>query len=200
MVGKPIVIGLLGGIASGKSTVARMLGSFGAKVIDADRIAHDVLREAGVAAEIAAAFGGEVLDGDGLPDRERLGRLVFGNAGELARLESIVHPRVREEMRRALAAGGDAPALVLDVPLLLEGEFAGAADVLVFVQSSDAARDRRAAAERGWGEREVERRERSQAPLDEKRKRADHVIENEGTVGELETRVRELWSRLIRER
>jgi dephospho-CoA kinase len=201
MVGKPIVIGLLGGIASGKSTVAGLLAGLGAKVVDADRIAHEVLWDQDVAAAIAAEFGAEVLDETGRPDRRRLGDAVFDDPGKLERLEAIVHPRVRERMEEEIAAAFSAGirAVVLDVPLLLESELTGITDTLVHVRASREARDRRAAANRGWSRGEVERREHRQTPVDEKQRRADHVIENEGSLEDLELRVRELWKLLTKE-
>ena len=119
-----LVLGLTGGIASGKSTVARMLASLGAEVIDADRLARDVVALGSEAlAEIVKEFGPSVLNADGSLNRAALGRIVFADPARRKRLEEITHPRILEEMRRQLQvikAQGEATLIVLDVPLLFE--------------------------------------------------------------------------------
>ena len=188
---RPLVLGVLGGIGSGKSRVARELAGPGGVVVDADRLAGEVLDSPEVTARIREAWGRGALDADGRPDRTRLAERVFVSAGERARLEGWIHPRVRE---RILAALADAEArgveiVVLDVPLLLENDpehgLAGRCDRLVFVDAPAEERDRRAAAQRGWSPGEVARREAAQLPLEEKRSRADHVIANDGTLDDL---------------
>jgi dephospho-CoA kinase len=164
----PLVLGLVGRIGAGKSTVARLFAARGAHVIDADRIAHDVLREDDVKAEDAARFGAGVVDADGGLDRRRLAALVFGTApgsvAALAGLEAIVRPRVRrriaadlERLRRADATAGRA-VVVLDVPLLVQAGWADACDRLVVVECAEEVRRARLAA-RGWTEAEQEARE-----------------------------------------
>ncbi len=200
------VVGLSGGIGSGKTTVADMLEKLGAVIIDADAIVHE-LQAAGqpLVDEIAACFGPEVLDAKGSLDRKALGDIVFGDPDARQRLGQLVHPRVGTEMLRQLAEAREAnvPVIVLDIPLLFEGRKAGTgsaalmdfdATILVWVP-------RRLQIERqltrdGYGRDEAERRIASQMPLDEKRALADHVIDNSGSLEATERQVRELYAEL----
>jgi dephospho-CoA kinase len=192
------VVGVLGGIASGKSAVARLLAGEDGVVIDADRIARELLEEPAHVEELAARFGREVVRRDGRPDRDALAARVFSSPEERARLESWIHPLIRERIRATLEAAiaRGAPRIVLDIPLLLENEaehgLAAECDELVFVEADPALRDARAVAARGWRPGEVARREALQLPLDAKRARADHVIHNDGSLADLERAVREL--------
>ena len=175
----PLVIGLLGGVAAGKSTVAGLLAERGFRAVDADALAREVSRDPAVLARIAARFGPDVLGADGQLRRERMAEIVFGDQTARKDLEALTHPEVR---RRILAAMDEAAAagqsVVLDVPLLLEGGLVDFCDLVVFVEVSDAARRARARG-RGWDEDELARREAAQAPLVEKRRRADRVVPNE---------------------
>jgi len=199
-----LVIGVLGGIASGKSTVAALLAGPDGLVLSADRIAHEVLASPPVVERLRERFGEEVLDASGAPDREALARRVFdpveGPAHRRA-LEGWTHPRVRATISRRLeeARAAGTPRIVLDVPLLLENDaehgWVEACDVLVFVDVPLEERRRRAA-ERGWSRGDLERREAAQLPLDQKRARADHVLRNDGDRATLEERVRALSSTL----
>ncbi len=191
----PFVIGVLGGIASGKSWVAARLAGADGVLIDADAIAREVLESEEVRAELQRAFGPSILRPDGLPDREALARRVFALPAERARLESFTHPRIRARIRGLLegARARRVPRVVLDVPLLLENQAANGlpeeCHELLFVDSDAQARARRAAASRGWEPEEVARREAQQLPLEDKRARAHFVIRNRGTLEELETEV-----------
>jgi len=200
------VVGLTGGIGSGKSTVARRLEGLGAVVIDADAIVH-ALQAPGqpLVDEIAGAFGRGVLRPDGALDREALGALVFRDAEARARLNQLVHPKVGLEIARRTQAARDAgaPVVVLDVPLLLEGRKAGTGtaklvgfDATVVVWVPEATQVDRAAARDGASREDVLRRVRAQMPLDEKRALADHVIDNSGTPEDTERQVRALWKEL----
>jgi dephospho-CoA kinase len=189
---RPIVIGVLGGIAAGKSAVARYLAGKDGVVIDADRIAREVIASEEVASLIGAAFGQGVLHGDGSVDRSKLGQRVFASDADRERLESFTHPRIRARIRADLEAArrARAPRIVLDVPLLLENDdrhhLASECDAFVFVDADDRARDARAVAARGWPSGEVARRERTQMDLSAKRAHADHVIHNTGSIADLE--------------
>ena len=151
-----IVVGLVGRMASGKSTVAEMFAALGASVIDADAIAHEVLDEPEVRRAVAARFGPGVLAADGRIDRPALARAVFGDGvepGALADLEALVHPGVRTRMeaaldahRRAEKAAGGPRVVVLDVPLLVQAGWAGACDRIVVVECDEAVRRARLAA------------------------------------------------------
>lgn len=201
-----IVIGLTGGIGSGKSTVARMLAELGAVVIDADAIVHE-LQAPGMPMlnELARAFGAGILDASGALDRKALADLVFRDAEARARLNAIVHPPVGAEFARRLAAAraAGAPLVVLDIPLLFEsraserGSAAGRevqATVLVWVPES--VQIERQMARDGCRRDEALRRIRAQLPLDAKRALADHVIDNAGTREQTLRQVRSLYEAL----
>lgn len=196
---KPLVIGLLGGIASGKSRVAALLAEAGASVLDADALARAALDEPEVVAALRSRHGDSILDADRRAiDRAALARATFGRPEHLSHLESLVHPRVRERLLAALGelTAARVPAIVLDVPLLLEnGALARRCDLLLFVECSAPKRRKRAMAARGWDEHEIERRESHQLPLSEKRRRADVVLRNEGSDAELRRTVGEWLAR-----
>jgi dephospho-CoA kinase len=186
-----VVLGVLGGIAAGKSAVARLLAGPDGLVLSADAAAHEALESPEVVALLVDAYGPGILDARGRPDRAALGRRVFAAPTERARLEGWIHPRVREKIRadlaRARAAG--VPRIVLDVPLLLENDehhgLVRQCDHLVFVEVSAEERERRARALRGWETGEVTRREAAQLPLPEKKMRAHVVVRNEGSLADL---------------
>ena len=201
-----VVVGLSGGIGTGKSTVGRLFAEAGAVVIDADAIVHE-LQAPGtpLLAEIAAAFGPEVLRGDGSLNRERLGGIVFRDSEARRRLGAIVHPKVGDEMLRRLAAARAAGArlVVLDIPLLFEGRRAGRGtvsrigfDATVLVYAPEPLQVERQVARDGCTREEAVRRVRAQLPIEEKKALADYVIDNSGSLEETERQVRELMSRI----
>jgi dephospho-CoA kinase len=192
---EPIVIGVLGGIASGKSTVARLLAGTGGVVLDADAMVSEELASPQLRQRLLAAFGGGIFTPDGRVDRQALSQLVFASPEARSRLEGWVHPRVRARIRAGLEearAQGRNP-LVLDVPLLLENDadhgLASRCDFLVFVDADPKLRDRRAVEARGWAAGEVARREGAQMPLADKAARARHVVRNQGDRAALEESV-----------
>ncbi len=197
MKGNPIIVGLLGGIASGKSTVAGILRDLGAVVVDADRIAHEVLQRPEIRLRVEELLGPDVLAADGGLDRARIGKLVFADADLLRRLEAVVHPAVRKRLVQEIAAAAGAKIVVLDAPLLLEGDLAGMTDVLVHVQSPRAVRRARTAQRNGWVAEEHDQRESRQVSLEAKRRRAALIIENDGSMAELEARVGKLHRELL---
>lgn len=193
-----LTIGLTGGIASGKSAVAKVLAEQGAVVLDADRAAHEVIQEPEVVAALVERWGSGVLTADGKVDRSQLAERVFA-AGEAATagrkfLEGLVHPRVRQrlsaELERQATAG--ATVAVLDVPLLLEAGWREMCDLVLFVDSPQAARQARAA-ERGWDPDELAQREAAQLPITEKRRLADAVIDNDQGLDELRAQALDYW-------
>ncbi|MCA9239847.1 MAG: dephospho-CoA kinase [Planctomycetales bacterium] len=193
-----LTIGLTGGIASGKSTVAQILQEQGAVVLDADRFAHEVLQVPEVVAELAERWGQGVLRDDGSVDRQRLAERVFGETdaavAERRFLEQMVHPRVRERLEQELEqqsqAGGR--VAVLDVPLLLDAGWREMCDLVLFVDSPQDARLARAV-ERGWDPHELAQREAAQLPISEKRQQADAVIANDSDRHTLRRRTLEFW-------
>ena len=193
----PLVIGLLGGVAAGKSTVAAAFARHGLLHVDADRIARQVAEDPAVGARLTARFGDGILAADGRLDRAALARKVFGDDEARAGLEAILHPPIRAaillELRAALAAGR---SVLLDVPLLLENGLIEHCHATVFVAASEAARVARAAA-RGWSEGELQRREAAQAPLARKRAAATFVIDNDGPLEALHAAVASVLQQLL---
>jgi dephospho-CoA kinase len=193
------VIGLTGGIGTGKSTVSSILRRQGAFVVDADALAHAVLAPGTPAVdEVARAFPGVVRDG--VVDRARLAELVFEDPASREVLNAIVHPRVRHLMREALeeAVLAGHEVAVLDVPLLIEGGLHNQVDE-VWVVYADEAEQVRRIMERNHVDRETAyRRIRAQMPIDEKVKFADVVIDNRGDLASLERQVAALWAERVR--
>lgn len=204
------VLGLSGGIGSGKSTVTRILAELGATTIDADAIVHE-LQAPGqpMLAEIAAAFGEAVIRADGSLDREAVGAIVFRDEQARTRLGAIVHPPVIAEMgrRTKLAVERGDPLVVVDIPLLFEGRVAGRGsgatgefDATVCVWVPRDVQVERTMARDDCSRDEAERRVSAQLPIDEKRAMADHVIDNSGTLEETREQVRALVARLTQGR
>lgn len=183
--------------------MAQLLAGPRGVVIDADRIAAEVLQSAAVRFELLAAFGGRAFDREGRADREALARLVFASPGTRRKLEGFTHPAIRARIRAELQAArqADAPIIVLDVPLLLENEsghgLVAECDEIVFVDANDELREARASTSRGWKPGEVARREAAQLPLAAKRARAGAVVTNHGSPAELEESVRRISADLV---
>lgn len=199
-----LLVGLTGGITTGKSTVAAMFRALGCVVIDADLLARDVVEPGEPAlAEIAREFGPGVLRSDGRLDRKALGTIVFADEGRRRRLEAIVHPRIRERLARRLdelAAQGFRGVVIFDAPVIVESGAWRTMDRLVVVVADEAAQIARLMSRDGIGRRdEALQRIRSQLPLDEKARLADHVIDNSGDLAATETRVREVHAALLRD-
>ncbi len=179
----PLVIGLLGGIAAGKSAVADLFAAHELVIVDADRLARVISEEPAALQEIAAAFGPGLVIGGRL-DRAAMADLVFADPTNKRRLEAILHPRIRTRILAELdAARAAGRSVLLDAPLLLEGGLIDYCDRVVFVAADETTRRRRAAG-RGWDDRELARREAAQAPLAEKMARADRTIHNDGDLPE----------------
>jgi dephospho-CoA kinase len=192
-------IGLVGGIASGKSLVAEMLVDLGASLLDGDRTGHAVLAEdAEVHQALRDRWGQAVFAADGSVNRSAIAKRVFGEDrdAELDRrfLESLLHPRIRQRLdrlREQYRAEGR-PAAVLDAPILLEAGWGPICDVILMVDCPRDVRLQRAL-QRGWSEKQFERREQAQWPVDEKRRAADVVIQNDGSETELHDAVVNFW-------
>ena len=193
---KTPVIGLLGGVASGKSTVARMFADLGAAVIDADKIAHQVLQSDAVCETLRKHWGEAPFDEQGRPDRARIADIVFGHPEKLAQLNQWVHPETRQRMRDELQAARcqeTIPIIVVDAPLLLEAGLDQWCNALVFVETPAEQRRERAVATRHWAPEELARREERQASLDTKRRRAVATILNSGSPEETRSQVADLF-------
>ncbi len=196
------LIALTGGIASGKSVVAARLAEHGAVVVDADRIAREVVEPGRTAlARIAEDFGTGVIAPDGRLDRAALGSLVFGDPEKLRALNAITHPAVGERSRELFeaAAAADPDAVVVyDVPLLAEAERSAEFDRVVVVEAAPETRIRRMVELRGYSREEAERRIASQAGDAERRAMADDVIDTDGTLEHTLAQADELWEALRR--
>lgn len=191
-------LGLTGGIGAGKSEVSRILSSYGAVLIDSDRIAREVVEPGtpGLAA-VVAEFGPEVLTADGSLDRPGLGRIVFGDPERLRALNAIVHPLVRDRSAELEAAAGSDAVVVHDVPLLTENGLAPLYDVVVVVDASPETQLDRLVRLRGMAEDEARARMAAQATRAERLAVADVVIDNDGPLEALEPQVRTVWAELV---
>ncbi|OQP01460.1 dephospho-CoA kinase [Geobacillus sp. 44C] len=182
-----LTIGLTGGIASGKSTVTEMIRGLGIPVIDADQVARDVVKVGEEAYEqIIKMFGQDILQENGEIDRAKLGAIVFYNEQERKKLNAIVHPAVRRRMlaeKEAYVQKG-AKTIVLDIPLLFESELTHLIDKIIVVYVDNDIQLERLMKRNGFSEEEALARIRSQMPLHEKVKKADAVINNNGTIEE----------------
>ncbi len=186
---RAVVLGITGGIGSGKSAVSQVLGDRGAVVLDADQSARQCFEDEAVRQALRARFGDSVFHPEGV-DRQRIAEAVFADAAERRWLEALVHPWVRSRLEGALRKhlqDGEAAAIVLDVPLLLESSpLRKCCDILIFVDTPRDIRRQRVKEHRGWSEEELDRRERHQWQPEEKRKLADVVIPNDGSLTQLQ--------------
>ncbi|MCP2338176.1 dephospho-CoA kinase [Actinomadura rupiterrae] len=192
-------VGLTGGIGAGKSEVSRRLAARGAVVIDADRIAREVVEPGtpGLAA-VVAEFGDGVLLPDGAMDREKVGQIVFADPERLAALNAIVHPLVGERMQELMDAAPEDAIVVYDVPLLTENKLADMYDVVIVVDAPVELQLDRLTTRRGMTEEAARARIAAQASREERRAIAHHVIDNSGSLGDLDAQVAEIWSDLTR--
>jgi dephospho-CoA kinase len=190
-------VGLTGGIGSGKSEVSRRLADRGAVLIDADKIAREVV-EPGTAglARVVAIFGSGVLHEDGSLNRERLGSIVFADSEKLASLNAIVHPLVGARVAELQEQTDDDAITVYDVPLLAENKLAPMYDVVVVVDAPDELRLARLVELRGMKEQDARARLAAQTTRENRLKIADIVVPNEGSLEDLEARVDEVWAEL----
>lgn len=190
-------IGLTGGIGSGKSAVSAMLGELGAWVIDADKVGHDIYRPDMEAwRQVVAAFGAEILAADRSIDRKKLGGIVFGNDEALARLNAIVHPLMFDEIGRRIAAkraAGFRRPIVVEAAVLIEANWLPLTDVVWVVETPRPAVVARVAAQRGLPARDIEARIASQLSDAERRRHADLVIRNGGSLEALRRQVEAAW-------
>jgi len=196
---RPIVIGLAGGIGAGKSAVAKVFAEGGALVIDSDREARDALDRPEVRGELIRWWGDGVLDATGRIDRKKVGEIVFSDPAQRERLERLVHPLVRATRKEMIARTDPrtTPAVIVDAPLLFEAGLDKECDAVVFVDAPRESRLNRVRETRGWDEGELNRREKVQLPLEEKRRRADVVITNDGTPAVLRSRSLDVYKQLL---
>jgi dephospho-CoA kinase len=189
------IVGLTGGLGAGKSSVAQALGQAGARLVDADRLGHQVLEDPRVRSELAEAFGKEVLGPDGRVNKEEVARRAFQSPESLRRLNAISHPRLLTLLRAALqgfVAAGMRGLVVLEAALLVEWDLGSWCDEVVVVTAPREVRLARARAARGLSEGEVEARLAAQLPEEIRVGYADRVLVNDGSVEILAERVQSL--------
>ncbi|MGW1491958.1 dephospho-CoA kinase [Streptomyces sp. NPDC002402] len=190
-------VGLTGGIGAGKSEVSRLLESYGAVLIDADKIAREVVEPGtpGLAA-VVDAFGPEILDPEGALDRPKLGSIVFADADRLATLNAIVHPLVGARSMELEAAAAPDAVVIHDVPLLAENKLSPLYDLVVVVDAAPGTQLDRLVRLRAMAESEARARMAAQATREQRLAIADLVIDNDGPLEQLEPQVRKVWAEL----
>jgi len=193
------IIGLTGGIGSGKSSVARFLNELGASVIDADKVGHDLLRNPEIRQELVDAFGRQVLDSGGDIDRSKLGQVVFDSSKALEQLNQIIHPRMGAVIQGQLDdyRRQGVGVVVLEAALLVERGSTSMADEVWVTVASEPAVLQRIKERSGLNEAEILARIRSQASAGERAELADVIINNDGSLDELRGEVERLWRRLV---
>ncbi|MBI1816423.1 MAG: dephospho-CoA kinase [Deltaproteobacteria bacterium] len=196
-----LIIGLTGGIGSGKSTVAKLLAQLGAEVIDADIVGHEVYRPGSDGwQQVVDAFGRDIVAADGSIDRKRLGAVVFGDPTALKRLTAIVHPLIHREVERRIAArrtAGFRQPIVVEAAVLIEANWLDLVDEVWLVVASRHSVLTRLQADRGMQAAHIEARIAAQLSDGERRQHADVVIENDDSLGDLEAHVRTAWARAV---
>ncbi|GBD37693.1 Dephospho-CoA kinase [bacterium HR36] len=195
---KPLVIGLIGGIGSGKSLVGRLLGEMGGYLIEADKLGHEALRQPQIRQQLVQRWGQEILNPQGEIDRARLAEIVFSQPQERRALEAIVHPyitdRLHQELQQALA-NPTVRLVVIDAALLLEAGWHRVCDKIVFVDAPAELRQARTQQSRGWSAAQWQAREAAQWPVEEKRRFADALIVNAGDIAALRRQLQDLLAK-----
>lgn len=195
-----LVLGVTGGIGTGKTTVSSIFREFGAEVVDADEIAHELLGPGREGAEkVREQFGHQFLDDDGGVRRDELGKVVFADEGSRRRLEAALHPLIIGEIRRRLQSFKQRPdsgrlVVVVDAPVLLEADARDLVDRVVVVWTRQSTQKGRLNAKGGLTEAEAEARIASQMSLDEKVRLADFVVDNDGDIESTKRQVAEIWA------
>jgi dephospho-CoA kinase len=190
-----LVVGLLGGIGSGKSQVAAAFARYGARVIAGDQLGQAALRDPAIRTRVVSRWGQGIVDEKGAIDRGRLAAIVFADSAERKALEAITHPWIRQHIHAAVEEARNdpcVPLIVLDAAVMLEAGWNEVCDRLLFIDAPRAVRLQRVAQQRGWSEKEVAAREQAQLPLTEKAVRADHVLDNSSSLEHLNRQVNDL--------
>ncbi len=194
-----LIIGILGGIGCGKSTVAACFANFGCRVIDADAIAHEVLDESDILAKLTARWGTDAMDAAGLADRGWIGERVFGSQEELNFLNHLIHPRVLkrfEAVIKAYQTDSEICGIVLDMPLLLEVGWEKRCDFLVFVDCSEEKRRERIAKNAKIDIEQLKKRENFQISLDKKKQKAHYVVSNNSDKSDVAEQIAQIFSNM----
>lgn len=196
-----LLVGLTGSIATGKSTVSEMFRRKGAEIIDADQIAREVVEPGTEGLErIAREFGPGILDDEGKLNRERLGARIFQNPAEREKLNRLLHPLIVDCMRaktEKIKKEKDPDLLIWDVPLLIEGNLTQWVEAVILVYTPKEIQLERLMKRNALSKEEAEKRILAQMDIEEKKKYADYMIDNRGTLSETERQVDQLWKQLI---
>ncbi len=194
------VIGIVGGIASGKSTISEMLGSLGADIINADKICHQLINTKDIALEITKRWGGHIRDNHGKIKRDALAEIVFSNREEVIALNSIIHPKAIKIIESTIAKFRDeaaTKAIVLDASLLVESNLTKICDMVVFVDTKESSCKARSIYSRKWSFDEITKREKFQGLLPQKREIADVIINNNQSKEDTLNQVKDFWCQFI---
>ena len=194
--GRPLVLGLAGGIGSGKSAAAKVLGELGCLVIDSDAEARAALEREDVRRTLRSWWGDGVFDASGGVDRKAVGAIVFSDAAERRRLEGLIHPLIKRRRSAMIEGAEDRVGVVVDAPLLFEAGIDVECDAVLFIDAPREDREARVRA-RGWADGELARREGAQMPLDEKMRRSDAVVRNDADLQTLRARVRDAFVMIL---
>ena len=190
------VIGLIGGIGAGKSTVAAALVRFGGKLLSGDPLGHEALKQPDILAKVAEIWGARgVLDEQGQVDRKKLGSIVFPSPVERTRLEHLVHPYIEKRLRQEIECAQQDPTakfIILDAAVMLEAGWNDVCDKLVFVDVSREVRLSRVQAQRGWNDTELANREAVQMPTDRKKSLSDAIIDNNESPARTQAQIEDL--------
>jgi dephospho-CoA kinase len=194
------VIGLAGGVGAGKSTVAKIFAELGCIVVNSDEAGRAALRDPEIMKTLRQWWGDRILDSSGEIDRSKIAHIVFEDPAQRKRLEQLTHPWIEARRREEFdGAPQGTPALVIDAPLIFEAGLDRQCDVVVFIDASAEARRQRVQDNRGWDAAEWARREDSQMPLDEKRRRADYVVANTGRAADLKPQIERLLRQILQQ-
>jgi dephospho-CoA kinase len=192
------IIGLTGGFGTGKTFAASIFGHLGARVIDADKIAHKAIAKGGSAYKrIVAGFGKDVLDRRGNIDRAKLAKIVFAKKSELKKLNAIVHPEAIRSIKDSIKRSGRNDIVVIDAPLLIEAGLAGIVDKLVVVTATKKNQIERCSKKLKIGREEILKRISNQMPMKKKKALADFVVDNDGTRSETREQVSKVWRKMV---
>lgn len=191
------IIGIIGGIASGKSTVAGCFAQLGCAVIEADKLAHVALHEEDIKEQVIRLFGNGILDAKGQIDRKSLSRIVFKDKAALGKLNALIHPRVMAEVKRLMGVyrqNSQVKAVVLDVPLLAEAGGLAMCDAVIFVEADEKIRLDRLRKSGKFDENELKKRENFQISLDKKKRLAHYIVSNNSDASDVAGQVAQLFS------
>lgn len=193
---RPVVIGLAGGVGAGKSAAASALRSLGCVISNADDEVARLLETSEIKSELSTWWGQEIVLADGRLDRRAVAERIFNSDEERARLEALLHPPVIQAHREAIEAA-ETDAIVIDAPLLFEAGVDALCDAVIFVDAERTLREARVRETRAWSPEELDRREKSQMPLEIKRERSHYIVRNDAGIAELEAQIRDVFAAIM---